>query len=106
MIELTRQYGRYGYRRIAALVRDVLWQVNDKRIERLRRREGQKVPRKQPNEGRLWRNDGLCIRLRPTTREHLRSYNFVHHRTDEDKAFRTLLGNSLPCATKSELNAG
>jgi len=54
MVELSRQYGRYGYRRIAALLRDALWQVNDKRIERLWRREGEKVPRKQPNKGRLW----------------------------------------------------
>jgi transposase InsO family protein len=54
MVELSRQYGRYGYRRIAALLRDALWQVNNKRIERLWRREGEKVPRKQPNKGRLW----------------------------------------------------
>jgi putative transposase len=50
MIELTRQYGRYGYRRIAALLRDAGWQVNDKRVERLWRREGLKVPMKQPEE--------------------------------------------------------
>ncbi len=62
MIELTRQYGRYGYRRIAALLREADWQVNDKRIERLWRREGLKVPRKQPPKGRLWLNDGSCVR--------------------------------------------
>jgi len=55
MIELTRQYGRYGYRRIAALLRDAGWQVNDKRVERLWRREGLKVPTKQPKKGRLLR---------------------------------------------------
>jgi len=65
MIELTRQYGRYGYRRVAALLRDAGWQVNDKRVERLWRREGLKVPMKQPKKGRLWLNDGSCIRLRP-----------------------------------------
>ncbi len=64
MIELARQYGRYGYRRIAALLRDAGWQVNDKRVERLWRREGLKVPGKQPKRGRLWLNDGSCIRLR------------------------------------------
>ena len=58
MIELVRQYGRYGYRRIAALLRDAGWQVNDKRIERLWRREGLKVQMKQPKKGRLWLNDG------------------------------------------------
>ena len=56
MIELARQYGRYGYRRIAALLRDAGWQVNDKRVERLWRREGLKVPMKQPKKGRLWLN--------------------------------------------------
>ncbi len=61
MIELTRQYGRYGYRRIAALLRDAGWQVNDKRVERLWRREGLKVPQKQPKKGRLWLDDGSCI---------------------------------------------
>ena len=58
MIELTRQYGRYGYRRIAALLRDAGWQVNDQRVERLWRREGLKVPMKQPKKGQLWLKDG------------------------------------------------
>jgi transposase InsO family protein len=53
MIELTRQYGRYGYRRIAALLGDTGWHVNEKRVERLWRREGLKVPMKQPKKGRL-----------------------------------------------------
>ena len=65
MIELARQYGRYGYRRIAALLRDALWQVNAKRVERLWRRQGLKVPSKQPKKSRLWRNDGSCLRLSP-----------------------------------------
>ncbi|MCK0172542.1 IS3 family transposase [Aliiroseovarius sp. S1123] len=90
MIELTRQYGRYGYRRIAALLRDAGWQINDKRVERLWRREGLKVPMKQPKKGRLWLNDGSCVRLRPEYRNHVWSYDFVHHRTDDGKAFRTL----------------
>ena len=90
MIELVRQYGRYGYRRIAALLRDAGWQVNDKRIERLWRREGLKVPMKQPKKGRLWLNDGSCVRLRPEYRDHVWSYDFVHHRTDDGKVFRAL----------------
>ena len=90
MIELTRQYGRYGYRRIAALLRDAGWHVNDKRVERLWRREGLKVPMKQPKKGRLWLNDGSCVRLRPERRDHVWSYDFVHSRTDDGKAFRTL----------------
>ena len=90
MIALARQYGRYGYRRIAALLRDAGWLVNDKRVERLWRREGLKVPVKQPKKGRLWLNDGSCIRLRPAYRDHVWSYDFVHHRTDDGKVFRTL----------------
>ncbi|MEL6565246.1 MAG: IS3 family transposase [Pseudomonadota bacterium] len=90
MIELTRQYGRYGYRRIAALLRDAGWHVNDKRVERLWRREGLKVPMKQPKRGRLWLNEGSCVRLRPEHRDHVWSYDFVHCRTDDGKAFRTL----------------
>ena len=63
MIELTRQYGRYGYRRVAALLRDTGWQVNDKRVERLWRREGLKVPMKQPKKGRIWMNPSRDIAL-------------------------------------------
>ncbi len=90
MIELARQYGRYGYRRIAVLLREAGWSVSDGRIERLWKREGLKVPHKQPKKGRLWRNDGSCVRLRPEHRNHVWSYDFVHCRTDDGKAFRTL----------------
>lgn len=90
MIALARQYGRYGYRRIAALLREAGWQVNDKRIERLWRLEGLKVPTKQPGRGRLWLNDGSCVRLRAERPNHVWSYDFVHHRTHDGRAFRTL----------------
>lgn len=90
MTELARQYGRYGYRRIAALLRDVGWHVNDKRVERLWRQEGLKVPSKQPKKGRLWFNDGSCVRLRAEHRNHVWSYDFVHCRTDDGRVFRTL----------------
>ena len=79
MIELARWYGRYGYRRIAALLRDAGWQVNDKRVERLWRREGLKVPGKQPKRGRLWPNDGSCIRLRAEWADHVWSYDIERH---------------------------
>ena len=85
-----KKYGRYGYRRVAALLRDAGWQVNDKRVERLWKREGLKVPMKQPRKGRLWLNDGSCVRLRPEYRNHVWSYDFVHHRTDDGRAFMTL----------------
>ena len=54
MIELARQYGRYGYRRIAALLRDAGWAVNDKRVERLWRREGLKVPMSNRRKVQMW----------------------------------------------------
>jgi len=80
----------YGYRRIAALLRDAGWLVNNKRVERLWRREGLNVPMKQPKKGRLWLSDGSCVRHRPEYRDHAWSYDFVHHQTDDGKAFRTL----------------
>jgi len=90
LIELTRQYGRYGYRKIAALLRDAGWQVNDKRVERLWRREGLKVPRKQPKRGRLWLTDGSCIRLRAEYPNHVWSYDFVEDRSHEGRKLRLL----------------
>lgn len=89
-IELARQYGRYGYRKIAALLRDAGWLVNDKRIERIWRREGLKVPHKQPKRGRLWLADGSCVRLRPEHRNHVWSYDFVEDRTHEGRKYRML----------------
>jgi transposase InsO family protein len=102
MIELARQYGRYGYRRIAALLRDACWQVNDKRVERLWRREGLKVPGKQPKRGRLWLNDVSCVRLRAERANHVWSYDFVHHRTHDGRSFRTL--NVLDEFTRESLS--
>ena len=63
IIALARQYGRYGYRRVTALLRNAGWAVNRKRVERIWRREGLNVPQKQRKRGRLWLNNGSCIRL-------------------------------------------
>ena len=90
MIELTKQYGRYGYRRVTALLQSEGFRVNHKRIERLWRREGLKVPQKQPKRKRLWFNDGSCVRLRPRYKNHVWSYDFVHDRTHNGKAIRML----------------
>ena len=90
MIELATEYGRYGYRRITALLRREGWRVNHKRIERLWRQEGLKVPQKQPKRRRLWFNDGSCIRLRPQYRDHVWSYDFVFHRTNDGRKMRLL----------------
>ena len=90
IIELATQYGRYGYRRITALLRQAGWAVNKKRVERIWRREGLKVPRKQPKKGRLWLNDGSCLRLRPERPNHVWAYDFVEDRTHDRRKFRML----------------
>ena len=90
MVELATQYGRYGYRRITAMLRRDGWIVNDKRVQRLWRREGLKVPSRQPKRRRLWLNDGSCIRRRPRAKDHVSSYDFVSCRTREGRAFRLL----------------
>ena len=89
-IALARQYGRYGYRKIAGLLEQAGWLVNDKRVERIWRREGLKVPHKQPKRGRLWLSDGSCIRLRPEHRNHVWSYDFVEDRTHDGRKYRML----------------
>jgi transposase InsO family protein len=90
MEELASQYGRYGYRRISAMLRIEGWRVNHKRVERLWRREGLKVPKKQPKRGRLWLNDGSCVRLRPLWKDHVWAYDFVHDRTHDGRPLRML----------------
>ena len=90
IIRLARQYGRYGYRRITALLRREGWHVNAKRVQRIWQREGLKVPRKQPKRGRLWLNDGSCIRLRPQWKNHVWSYDFVEDRTHDNRKIRML----------------
>lgn len=69
-MELATQYGRYGYRRVTALLREEGFRVNHKRVERLWQREGLKVPAKQPKRRRLSLNDGSCVRLRPAFPDH------------------------------------
>ena len=88
--ELAREYGRYGYRRVAALLRIAGWWVNPKRVQRIWRREGLKVPKRQPKRARLWLTDGSCIRLRPERKDHVWAYDFLHHRTHEGRSFRLL----------------
>jgi putative transposase len=90
MIALACSYGRYGYRRIMIKLQEEGWQVNHKRVERLWRREGLKVPQRQPRRKRLWFNDGSCVRLRPEHRDHVWSYDFVTDRTHDGRSFRML----------------
>jgi transposase InsO family protein len=90
IVELARQYGRYGYRKIAALLRQAGWSVSDGRVERVWRREKLKVRQKQPKRGRLWLADGSCIRLRPERPNHVWSYDFVEDRTHDGRKYRML----------------
>ena len=103
IIALTKEFGRYGYRMITGLLNNSGWHVNHKRpsrglranrcratVERIWRREGLKVPQKQPKKGRLWLNDGSCVRLRPERPNHVWSYDFVQDRTQDGRVYRTL----------------
>jgi putative transposase len=90
IIELATKYGRYGYRRITALLWQEGWKVNHKRVERIWRSEGLKIPRRQPRRKRLWLNDGSCLRLRPERKDHVWSYDLMFERTHDGRAFRIL----------------
>ena len=94
MVDLATQYGRYGYRRITVLLRRAGWRVNHKRVERLWRREGLKVPKRQPKRRRLWlrreANKGSCARLRAERPNHAWSYDFVTDRTHDGRALKML----------------
>ena len=80
VVELARQYGRYGYRRITALLHAEGWRCNHKRVERIWRTEALKVPARQPKRSRLWLNDGSCVRLRSERPNHVWDYDFVEDR--------------------------
>jgi len=88
--DLATQYGRYGYRRITALLKRDGWQIGKDRVERIWRREGLKVPQKQKPRGRLWFNDGSCVRLRPQRPNRVWSYDFVSARTHNGRTVRML----------------
>jgi transposase InsO family protein len=91
IIEVAAVYGRYGTPRITAMLRNEGWHVNHKRVERIWRREGLKVPRRQPKRGRLWLNDGSCVRLRPQHKDHVWAYDFVSARTHDGLPLRLLV---------------
>ena len=90
IILLASRYGRYGYRRITALLKHAGWRVNHKRVERIWREQGLKVPQKQAKRRRLWLNDGSCVRLRPCWPNHVWSYDFVADRTWDGRPLKVL----------------
>ena len=91
VVELASLYGRYGYRQVWGLLRMEGWRVNRKRVERIWRQEGLKVPRKQPKRGRLWLNDGSCVRRRPEHPNHVWAYDFCADRTHDGRPLRMLV---------------
>jgi len=90
IVKLACDYGRYGTPRITALLRMEGWTVNHKRVERIWREEGLKVPQRQPKRKRLWLNDGSCVRLRAAHRNHVWSYDFVMTRSEDGRAIKML----------------
>jgi putative transposase len=90
IIYLASEYGRYGYRRVTALLNDSGIEVGKDRVQRIWRREGLKVPKKQPKRGRLWLNDGSCIRLRPEYPNHVWSFDFVETQTHDGRRIRLM----------------
>lgn len=90
IMELACSYGRYGYRRITAMLRRNGWLVNHKRVERIWREQGLKVPLKQPKKGRLWLNENDCVRLRAEYRNHVWSYDFVEDKLSSGRKLRWL----------------
>ena len=90
VVRLAAQYGRYGYRRVTALLWQEGWTISQSRVERIWKQEGLKVPQKQPKRGRLWLNDGSCVRLRPLHKNHVWSWDFVMDRTDDGRVIKIL----------------
>jgi len=87
---LACQYGRYGYRRITAMLNRGGFPVGKDRVSRIWRREGLKVPPRHKPRARLWLNDGSCVRLRPAYANHVWSYDFVSAWTHEGRSLRLL----------------
>ena len=100
IVRLATRYGRYGYRRIRCLLLDEGWHVSVKRVYRIWRREGLKVPNKQPKRGRLWLNDGSCIRLRPERPNHVWSYDFMQDRTEDGRWSTNDIEGRVPRASR------
>ena len=89
-ITLASEHRRYGYQQMTAVLRDRGWHVGEDRVQRIWRREGLKVPQEQRPRGRLWLNDGSCIRLRPQRANHVWSYDFVSGNTHDGRTLRML----------------
>ncbi len=90
MIRLAKQYGRYGYRKIARLLRVEGWHVNHKKVERLWREEGLQLPHRHKKRRRLYHKDSSVIRLRPQYPNHIWSIDFVHDKLSNGRSYKML----------------
>lgn len=90
IVYLASEYGRYGYRRVTAMLNENGIDVGKDRVQRIWRREGLKVPKKQPKRARLWLNDGSCTRLRPAYPNHVWSFDFVEAQTHDGRRIRLM----------------
>jgi len=90
MVELSRENPRYGYRRVWALLRREGWTVNEKRVHRLWREEGLKVPDTQRKRQRSLRgtSENGCVRRRAEHKDHVWSYDFVMDRTEDGRRLK------------------
>ena len=91
MKELSGNHPRYGYRRITALLRAEGWQVNRKRVQRLWRQEGLKVPQKQRKRRRWGCSANSCTRRRAEHINHVWTYDFLMDRTQDSRRLKLLV---------------
>ena len=90
LIRLAKQYGRYGYRKIAKLLRIEGWDINHKKVERIWREEGLQLPARHKKRKRLYHKDSSAIRLRPQHSNHIWSVDFIHDRLSNGRPYRML----------------
>ena len=90
LIRLAKQYGRYGYRMIAELLRTEGWHVNHKKVERLWREEGLQLPTRHKKRKRLYHKDASVIRLRPKYPNHIWAIDFVHDKLSNSRPYKML----------------
>ena len=90
LVRLAKQYGRYGYRKIAELLRIEGWEVNHKKVERLWREEGLQMPQRHRKRKRLYHRDSSVIRLRPKYQNHIWSIDFVHDKLANGRPYKML----------------
>ena len=90
MIRLAKQHGRYGYREITELLRIEGCRINHKKVERLWREEGLKLPERHKKQRRLYHKDSSVIRLRPMHPNHVWAIDFVHDKLSNGRRYKML----------------